>query len=277
VWYAVRMSVQLIVAEASVLGLLLGSFLNMVIYRLHAREPMVFARSHCPHCGHTLAWYELFPLLSFFAQRGRCRACSQGISVQYPLVELATGVLFGLLAYRSADVLVRGDGVFLAIACFALSVAVAAGLIVIFVYDLRHYLIPDVVLAPVALAAVVLVAIEGAQQGVLWQRLGGSLFAALGAGAFFLALFLMSKGRWMGFGDVKFAAFMGVLLGVSHTVAALFIAFTSGAIIGLALIVLRRKQLKSQVPFAPFLIAGTMAAWLWGDILITWYFSAFGL
>lgn len=272
------MSAQLFIAGAGAVGLMVGSFLNMVIHRLHSGESMVLSRSHCTKCKHILTWYELIPILSFFAQRGRCRSCSKGISVQYPFVELAVAALFGLLAYRSAPLFfaLEGGTIFLALQ-LGLSAFIISGLVVIFVYDLRHYLIPDVVLAPITAAAVALVAIEGAAQGALLARLGESLVAALGAGAFFLALFLISKGRWMGFGDVKFVVFMGLLLGASHTATALFIAFISGAIIGIVLIATRRKQLKSQVPFAPFLIIGTVAAWLWGEALVRWYFSEFGL
>ncbi|MEK7519683.1 MAG: prepilin peptidase, partial [Patescibacteria group bacterium] len=124
-------------------GLMIGSFLNAVMYRLHSGESIVFERSHCPRCGHVLAWYELVPLASFFIQRGRCRACGMPIAWQYPLVELATGISFVFLWQHVPSAY---HGVEIAYLFF-----VAATLVVIFVFDLKWYIIPNRILYPLVL------------------------------------------------------------------------------------------------------------------------------
>ncbi|TSC54172.1 MAG: leader peptidase (prepilin peptidase) / N-methyltransferase, partial [Parcubacteria group bacterium LiPW_30] len=143
-------------------------------------------------------------------------------------------------------------------------------LIIIFVYDLKHYIIPDKVLFP----AIGIVFLE--QLIFSFRFLDfNPLWAGLGAGAFFLFFFLVSGGRWMGFGDVKLAFFMGLFLGFPNIVVALFLAFFLGAIIGVGLIIFGSKNLKSEVPFGPFLITGTFIALFWGQEIIQWYSHLF--
>ena len=269
---------------AGFLGTAVGSFLNVLIYRIKSGENIVHKRSHCRDCGHTLRWYELLPILSFAIQRAHCRHCGAKISWQYPAVEIATVLLF-LQVFSFQPVLNQSS--ILEVLRTAFLLFATSGLVVIFVYDLKHYLIPDVVLFPL-IGATLFARLFGVWTGGSLDFFGGwklgainienlvtSLVVGIAASAFFFALFSVSRGSWMGFGDVKLAFFMGLLLGYPYTIVALFLAFLSGAIMGLALISLRMKKLKSQVPFAPFLIFGAVSALFWGQEIINWYLNLF--
>jgi len=237
-------------------GLIIGSFLNCVIYRIEKGESFVKGRSYCPHCKHTLRWLDLVPVFSFLLLRGKCRYCHAKISVQYPLIEILTGIVFLLIfAYQFSTVF---QVVFLWY--------IASVFIIIFVYDLKHYIIPDSVLFPA-------IGITFFYQLIFHFSIVflSYLLSGLGAAAFFLAIFLVTKGRGMGFGDVKLAILLGLLLGFPHIIVGLFLAFLFGAIIGVILLLRKKKGLKSEVPFAPFLIAGTFIALVWGTQLIHWY------
>lgn len=301
-------------------GLLAGSFLNSLIWRLRTGEGIFFSkgkgvlRSYCPRCGHRLSWQDLLPILSYLFLRGRCRYCKQPISPQYPLVELATGLLFvGLfnlqLSFSDGSIFLQGMEIFLLWFWHLLYWFFLAGaLIVIFVYDLKHFLIPDKVLYPVVLLALLnrllesviprywtMFGVNGFEFGIgapmplaLGRALNGlsdlvldlnklatPLLVAFLASAFFLAIVLISRGRWMGLGDVKFAFFMGLVLGFPKILVALFLAFLLGAAVGIALVAAKRKTMKSEVPFGPFLVTGTLLALFWGQRMIDWYWGLF--
>ncbi|OHA66769.1 MAG: hypothetical protein A3C82_00690 [Candidatus Wildermuthbacteria bacterium RIFCSPHIGHO2_02_FULL_47_12] len=279
-----------------VFGLAVGSFLNAFIYRLELREGLVLTkgkhkpsvmqgRSFCPHCGHTLAWHDLIPLVSFLLLRGRCRYCKLPISWQYPLVEIATALLFVAVFSLVVENLVKLS--FPQMFQIGYLWAIAALLIVIFVYDLKHYLIPDKLLFPAIGLALLWRGFE--QFGFeisdlfwiwdlgLWISLPfvQAVLAGFGASAFFFAIYVLSNGRAMGFGDVKLAFLLGLFLGWPSILAALFFAFCLGAVVGLILIALKKKGPKSEVPFAPFLIAGTAIAFFFGSSIIDWYLGLF--
>ena len=229
-------------------GLVTGSFLNCVIYRLETGSSFLKGRSFCPHCKHKLSWLDLIPVLGFVFLQGKCRYCKKKISLQYPLVELATGFLF-ILAFWYF-----GFGISLIPWLFILS-----SLLAIFVYDLKHYIIPD----SLVFAAIVVAAVFN------FNLL--AFLSAFGAAGFFLAIVLISRGKWMGVGDIKLAFLMGLMLGWPAILLALFLAFSIGAIIGLGLMAVGRKTLRSEVPFGPFLVTGTLIALFWGEIIIEWY------
>lgn len=270
---------------ATLFGLVVGSFLNAVIYRLNTKKSPLRGRSVCPKCGKALEWYELIPILSFLIQKRRCRGCRQKISWHYPIVEITTSVLF-LLIFLMSNTKVQMPNEIQMSNVFELLFLwfVASGLIVIFVYDLKHYIIPDKILAPLAglTALAILFGIWNLEfiwhlDFVIWN-LGALLNAALVGlltSTFFFALYFFSKGRALGFGDVKLAFFMGLFLGPQNTAVAVFMAFVLGAIIGIGLIVAGKKRLKSKVPFGPFLITGTFIALFWGTELANWYFGLF--
>lgn len=255
------------------LGLAIGSFINALIYRLQKKEPIVWQRSHCPDCDVSLRWFDLVPLVSFFWLRGICRYCSKKISWQYPIVELATALLFVLVfwwqypQWQTLSLsLLAPDLLSLEFLRFVYYLVIVSFLIVIFVYDLKTYLILDKVIAPaVILSSLALIwrSINYQSISLLWLALAA---AFLGSG-FFLLLVLISKGRWMGVGDIKLAFFMGLVLGWPNIIFALFLAFMSGAIVGLFLIFLKKKGLKSEIPFGPFLAGATVIVLLYGNYL----------
>jgi len=264
-----------------VLGLCIGSFLNCVIYRLE-QEKSLKGRSFCPHCKHALSWQDLFPVFSFLFLLGKCRYCRAKISIQYPLVEIATGLIFLLIfSAQGANALGRpASGVGPAegwnFLYTGLLFYVASALIIIFVYDLKHYLIPDKILFP-AIVTTFLYRLFGIWDLGFGNSAGFSNFilAAIIASGFFFIIWLVSGGKWMGFGDVKLAVLMGFLLGLPNVLVALFLAFFFGAIIGLILMVFNKKSLKSEIPFGPFLIVGTFLAMTWGSQIIHWYLNFF--
>jgi len=254
-------------------GMCIGSFLNCVIYRLALPNFSFWknlgglSRSFCPHCKHVLSWRDLFPVFSFLFLKGKCRYCRKKISWQYPLVEALTALVFLLIFNLQISNL--------KIINLAFAFYVACVLIIIFVYDLKHYIIPDKVLFPaIIIAAGVRILDFGL--GILdFNNLLSYFFAVIAAAGFFLIIFLISRGRWMGFGDVKLAVLMGLLLGFSNVLAALFLAFFFGAIIGVILMVFKGKKLKSEIPFGPFLILGTFISMFWAPQIIQWYLNLF--
>ncbi|MCP6726994.1 MAG: prepilin peptidase [Patescibacteria group bacterium] len=238
-----------------ILGLIIGSFMNAVIWRMGTGLSVLKGRSVCPHCKHTLRLTDLIPVVSIVLLRGKCRYCSKPISIQYPVVEVATGFIFAFLLW------------FIGLNILELLVLwiLASLLIVIFVYDLKHFIIPDtMVFGSIFLA-------------VVWQVIQGDIISGLisgiGAAAFFFLLFFISKGTWMGFGDVKLALFMGLFLGWPNIIVALFIAFLVGAMVGVALVALKKKGMRSEVPFGPFLLFGSAIAFVLGNTLVDWYYN----
>ncbi len=245
-------------------GLAIGSFLNCVVYRIEKNQSFLRGRSHCPKCNHTLNWQDLIPVFSFLLFGNKCRYCHKKISIQYPLVEIATGIVF-LLVFNYFYFFN-----FQTIVSIIYLFIISSLLIIICIYDLKYYIIPDKILFS-AIAIVFLYQLIFSFRFLDFNP----LWAGLGACAFFLFIFLISDGRWMGFGDVKLAFFMGLFLGYPNILVALFLAFFLGAIIGVGLITLGNKNLKSEVPFGPFLITGTFLALLWGQELIQWYLRLF--
>lgn len=243
-----------------ILGLLVGSFLNVVIFRLHRSESFLTGRSKCLFCGHKLKPLDLVPLVSFLALWGKCRYCKHQFSSQYFWVELITGLVF-VLIYQSAWPDYFQILTWLIAACF---------LIIIFVYDLKYYLILDKVILP----AIILVFVAN----ILLGFDPGNLFLAmLLGGGFFWLQYVMSHGRWIGGGDIRLGAFLGALLGWPQVVTALFIAYVGGSLVSVALLIWQHKGLKDKVPFGTFLTVGAFLAMLYGDRLVDWYWALFGL
>lgn len=247
---------------AFLLGLVVGSFLNAAIYRLEQGESVLKGRSYCPRCKHSLAWHDLIPLLSFFVLQGRCGYCKERISFQYPLVEFASGSLFVAVFWVLAEPLTG----FLGAAHLAYLWTVSFLLLFIFVYDFKHFIIPDAAAYPA-------MALAFLWQATLGAELFSSLLAALGAAGFFYAIHAFSRGAWMGLGDVKLAFFMGLFLGFPGVLIGLFLAFLSGAAVGLGLIALGKRGMRSEVPFGPFLVLGTLAALFWGETPANFYMN----
>jgi len=250
-------------------GLIVGSFLNVVIYRLEKGESTFRGRSYCPRCRYTLSWEDLVPVISFLLLGGKCRYCREKISIQYPVVELATGLIF-LLIFKSQVSSLNQVSSFEILNLLYFWV-IASLLIILFVYDLRHYILPDKILFPAIGIVLGYRVFEVWSLGLAWDL--GFVVSGFAATAFFFAIFAISKGRAMGFGDVKLAFFMGLFLGWPEILVALFVACMAGAAVGVVLILLKKKGMKSEIPFGPFLIGGTFAALFLGKELVDWYLT----
>ena len=241
------------------LGLIIGSFLNVVIYRLPEGRSVVAPRSQCGSCGKVLGVWELVPVVSYFLQRGRCRHCRAGLSWRYPAVEGLTGAVFWLLGRR-----------FPLGGALVPFLVLAALLVAITFIDLDHYYIPDKLLAVGAAAWVVL---RAAVPFIEFER--AMLGAAL-AFALMLIIYLLARGG-MGFGDVKLAALLGLYLGPAPVILALLLSFIVGAAAGILLMVLKLKGRKDMLPLGPFLALGTFFTMLWGPAILLWYTGIIGM
>jgi len=250
-----------------ILGTLIGSFLNVVIFR-YEEGIAITGRSICLSCGRKLAVRELIPILSFIRQRGRCSACGERISWQYPLVELGTGVLFALVFWT----FYMGALNLSYVVTSTLHLVIMGLLVVIFVYDLRHTIIPNVFVYSVALLALLLLFFDTDTASFTVPTSSALLAGPLLALPLFL-IWLLSRGTWMGLGDAKLTLGIGWLLGVTKGITALLLAFWTGAFVGILLLLLpsfmhegqlsffgKRFTMKSEIPFGPFLILGLLIA-----------------
>lgn len=282
-----------------IFGLFVGSFLNVVILRF-GKEP-VTGRSHCPYCKKTLLWYELLPVVSFVFQAGRCRTCRARISWQYPAVEILTGLSFFLITARfllwlpglpAYSFFFTSQGWWIW-PFILLWWYLAALLLVIAIYDLRHYLIPDRLVTLAIIGAVLNLVFSEfflrrspvffPESGFLFSGpaallLGrpSSNFLSLLLAAFFAFLVLggahfLSRGKAMGLGDVKLGFFSGVAFGWPDIFFTLIFSFFFGMIVSLVLLASRKKSLKSIVPFGPFLVLGSLTTLLFGDKILNAY------
>lgn len=253
-----------------ILGLIMGSFLDVVVSRFHTGKS-INGRSRCMSCGHTLSWYELFPLVSFFILKGKCASCDARIPSRLLLMEVLTAGVF-MLVYASSPSLI-----FLAFGLTLVSL-----LIVIAAYDMRHMVIPNEFVIAVLLCAFGYV---GYQAYSTWSLVSvlPHMLAGLGATLFYLALWIVSKGRWIGFGDVKLAFPLGLMLLPFGAFSFVVFSFWIGALLSIVLILIQKVlekgkrhvsflqiplTMKSEVPFAPFmLIAFVLVFFLRLDVL----------
>ncbi|OGZ43052.1 MAG: hypothetical protein A2719_01665 [Candidatus Ryanbacteria bacterium RIFCSPHIGHO2_01_FULL_45_22] len=249
------------------LGTIIGSFLNVVAYRLGTGERIGNARSRCFSCGRTLTWRELIPLISFIIQKGKCHSCGSRISWQYPIVEVTTGVVFLLTGLSFWKDGFNGGWIFLGFLFIVWSL-----LIVISVYDIRHKIIPNQLVYFFIMLAF-FGEIFGAPISELLEVGLPKILAGGGAFAFFASLWFFSKGTWMGFGDAKLALGIGFLLGPWLTTVAIVLSFWIGTLIAVPLVLLGGGGLKTQIPFGPFLAAGTFISWVAGSQMLAIYQS----
>lgn len=241
-------------------GVVIGSFLNVFIYRLHTGKSLG-GSSHCLSCATPLKWYELLPLLSYLALRGRCRTCGCHIPSRYFVVELLTGLLFVISVGAAYS--------FLSLLVIWFIIAV---LVVIVVYDINHFIIPDGLTVAVLGGASLLLA-ERMWLGYTLERAAVDIVAAMAGAAFLFFLWFVSKGRWLGFGDVKLALPLGLLVGAGQVFSFVVASFWIGAVVSILImgwqlvpkrgkprLPTTRQQLtmKSAVPFAPFLVASCL-------------------
>lgn len=239
------------------IGISIGSFLNVCIYRIPKKEDIVFERSHCMSCGNVLKWYELIPLFSFLVQGGKCRNCKTKLSVQYPLIELLNGLIYVWIfmakEFQPESILF----------CICASV-----LIVISVIDWRTYEIPFGCNIVIGILGIVRVILDLAH----WYDYVIGFFAVSGL---FLIIYWITKGRGIGGGDIKLMAAAGLLLGWRNILLALMIGSIAGSVIHLTLMKVQGKD--RVLAFGPYLAFGIFTAMLYGNEIITWYFGMFHL
>lgn len=248
------------------LGTIIGSFLNVVIYRFNTGKSIVNGHSICMTCSKNLRWYELIPVFSFLIQSGKCRRCASSISHQYPLVEFGTGFIFALIAYHFLPILSISYWSFIFL--LILYAFIFSLLVVISVYDIRHKIIPDKLVYLYAIVSFfsIFLSYESGFLSLSWPSLisvlSGPIFALP-----FAFLWIVSKGKWMGLGDAKLILGIGWMLGPVVALSSIIISFWMGAIFGLFFIFFSRNisdskmmkiGMKTEIPFAPFLIIGTI-------------------
>ncbi|MEJ5944665.1 prepilin peptidase [Pseudokineococcus basanitobsidens] len=256
-----------LVLACAVLGLLVGSFLNVVVHRVPAGESVVSPPSACPRCGHRLRVRDNVPVLSWLVLRGRCRDCRAPISARYPLLEAGTAALLALTALELGPV--PALPAFLYLACVAVALTAI---------DLEHHRLPDrIVLPSYVVGAVLLVGAAALQQD--WWSLGR---AAVGLAALWLLYFglAVAKPGGMGFGDVKLAGLLGMHLGYlgwAPLVVGAFAAFLVGGLVGVALLATRRAGRTSAIPFGPFMLLGAALGVVVGPELAQGYLHLVGL
>lgn len=247
-----------------IFGLFIGSFLNVVIDRLPRGESVIVGRSHCDMCHHTLAWYDLVPILSFVSLRGKCRYCKKFIGYNYPIIELSTGTLFiitflALLPHQAYVYHMFLNWEFILTLGFYLFVTSA--LLIIFFTDLWYGIIPDAIEIP--LLCITLLHLFFSPQSILV-----SISSGIASFLLFFFLFLITRGKGMGLGDVKFAFVMGLLLGWPSIVVGLYIAFLTGAAVALILVLVRKKRFHGgTIAFGPFLVVATFVSEFFGASL----------
>ncbi|MDP3988393.1 MAG: prepilin peptidase [Candidatus Levybacteria bacterium] len=247
-----------------ILGLCVGSFLNVVIDRLPKGESIVKGRSYCDKCRKKLKWYDLIPLFSFLVLKRKCRNCNSSISFYYPIVELTTGLLFVFVffTFNNFQFSSLRQG-FVEQAALVFQLFLISSLVVIFFTDLKYEIIPDAIVFP---SVFIVFAYLFLNHGSLFFNY---FLTAGGAFLFFLLLFLITRGRGMGFGDVKFSFLMGLLLGFPKIVVSLYLAFLTGALISLILVIWGKKKfIGGTIPFGPFLVLGTLISLFFADKIL---------
>jgi leader peptidase (prepilin peptidase)/N-methyltransferase len=240
-----------------VLGLVVGSFLNVCIYRLPRGQSVNWPASRCTTCDRSLAWYENIPVVSWLVLRGRCRTCGERISVMYPIVEAITAALFiaGYFIYGWTPLL-------------AVRLAFTCAMIVLFMIDLQHYLLPNVITVPgiVIGFALSLVLPPGWKASLIGLVAGGGLLFAIAE-----AWYRFRGIEGLGMGDVKMLAMIGAFLGWKLMLVTLVLSSFAGSLIGVGAIALGRGGMKSMLPFGTFLAVGALTAAVAGDVILTWY------
>ena len=239
------------------LGLIVGSFLNVCIYRLPRRQSINWPGSHCTSCDRPLAWYENIPVISWITLRGRCRTCGARIAVMYPLVELITATLFvaGYLIYGWTPLL-------------AVRLAFACAMVVLFAVDLRHHILPNVITVPGIVVGFILSLMlpPGWKSSLIGLIAGGGVLFAIAE-----AYYRLRDVEGLGMGDVKMLSMIGAFLGWQLMLVTLVLASFAGSLIGIGVIAMGRGGMKAALPFGTFLAVGALTAAVVGDDLVAWY------
>jgi leader peptidase (prepilin peptidase)/N-methyltransferase len=243
------------------LGLAVGSFLNVCIHRIPRGQSLVFPGSRCPGCGYELRWFDNIPVLSYATLLGRCRKCRKPIAIRYPLVEVATMAVFVLhgLAFGWTALLVP-------------RLLFACALIVLFAIDLEHHLLPNVITLPGVVIGLIASAVlpPGLVDALIGVLIGGGVLWVIGE-----AYYRYSGQEGMGGGDVKMLAMIGAFLGWKLVLVTLVLSSFAGSVIGLIVIAVKRGGMKYALPYGTFLALGALVASLVGDRIVNWYVSLY--
>lgn len=231
------------------LGAFIGSFLGVVIERLPKEQSIIWGRSHCDYCKKNLRWFELIPVVSFFFQGGKCARCHKVLSWRYPALELFTGGMFAILWMAQAPLLLP----------YTISLGIACSLLVIVVIDFDHMIIPDVLVGITSLLAFLYAIFT--RTSVI-EILKNNLVTGIVCYLLFYGLWYGTKKKGIGFGDVKLAFALGLLMGFPRVIIGLYGAFLTGAFVAIILVLHGKKTMKSAVPFGPFLVLGAVISFL---------------
>lgn len=265
------MTDPLLLVGAAVIGLLVGAFVNAKVMR--TKESLIFttARS-CSICAQPASVREMLPLFGYFSVKGKCRRCNAVIPWQYPATELAFALLFVLFAARAVGMWGLEVPTYVSepelLLLFVRDSLMITAFVLVFVFDYRAYIIPDRITIPAMIAAILCNVALGYP---VWAILLGGFMI----GGFFALQYLLSHGKWVGGGDIRFGMLMGFLLGPWLGLVALLISYVAGAIVGSFLLLTKRRVLGSHVPFGTFMAIGTVIAMLWGNQILDWYLGFF--
>lgn len=257
----------LIATYLFILGAALGSFAGAMAWRLYNKRNVVRERSECESCHHTLGWHDLVPLISWLSLRGKCRYCNSLIGKSPFLIESGLGLAF-FSSYLFWPYGLDSTGIALLVAWLIALVL----LTILFVYDSRHFLLPDVLVWPLVVVGVGIFCLRSMLQGVpidMWPLEAG--LSLIPISGLYGALYVISRGTWIGFGDVKLGLFIGLALGWQGALAALLVANYLGFFWVLPGLLNAKRTKSAHIPFGPFLIVATFVVFLWGERLINWF------
>lgn len=274
---------MIIFVVLTIFGLVVGSFINALVWRLHKQMSskktsqdkalsILSGRSMCVHCEQQLRPVDLIPVVSWLALKGKCRYCHKNISWQYPAVELLTAILFvvSLVAWPgslSTPLEYGLLGLWLTGLPLAISLAI---------YDARWMILPNQLVYPFGLVAIVFT-VTSNFSAVTSHSVGSALIGSIGFGGFFYLLYQLSKGKWIGGGDVRLGFVLGLLLGWQKSILCLTLAAYLGTLVVGVLVLLKKYHRKLKLPFGPFLLIAAYCAMLWGQAVIDWYMRISGL
>ncbi len=286
------------------IGAIFGSFGDVVANRLIEKKS-ILGRSYCLSCKHTLKWYDLFPLVSYLFLKGKCRYCHKKIAVEHFIVEVIVGILVALLFYTtplSLDSLPINFTTALLLLRLAFGILITLVITIIFITDLKTGYIYDRISYPAVVLALFFQILLAAVYNwyfylefqksplapylsfssspyllhhywLIWQPVVLALALGVVMALFFTSLIIMTKGRGMGWGDVKYVLFIGIALGFPNGLLAVFLAFLTGALCGVGLLFFGKKRFGQTIPFGPFLSIGTFIALIWGNNIMNWYMN----
>ena len=241
-----------------ILGLIAGSFSNVCIYRIPINESIIYPASHCPKCRSSIKPIDNIPLLSYLLLKGKCRNCGSKISIQYPVVEFLTGIIY-IFIFLIYGLTLQS----------LIYILLSSALIIIAFIDLNEQIVPDIISLPGIVTGLILsffVPYISFINSVLGVVVGGGIILVIG-----LAGSVIFKKEAMGGGDVKLAAMIGAFLGWKYAIISLFLGFFLGALVGIFLILSKIKSKEDMVPFGPFIALGSFIPLLWGEKIIVWY------